>query len=567
MLVSRLKLPFVISIGFLCSMPVLAQEPSDVFVANRVLVRFVPGTASNERAIVRQALQAQGTRSLDLVPGLEVMETALDVPQAIALLANNPNVLYAEPDYIVQPISLPPPVIPNDQHFPLQWGMHNTGQDIRGVIGNVDADIDMAEAWNTMTGDGTTIVAVIDTGTQYDHPDLDANIWENTAETLNGLDDDSNGYVDDVRGWDFYSDDNDPDDSDGHGTHTAGTICAEGNNLIGVVGVLWACRIMPIRFLGPQGGSNSGAIASIGYAVANGAKVSNNSWGGGPYSQALYDAIAAAGDAGHVFVAAAGNSARNNDTYLDYPSSYNLDNIISVAAMDNLDLLASFSNYGATTVDLGSPGWNIASTFAGSAYYWASGTSMAAPHVTGVVAMVQEQNPAMAMADVIGRVLDTARPVQTLTGLVATGGVVNAYNALNNIVPAPLPPPPPVPTVPTDFTGTNNGDGSALVQWMGDELADYYILERDEYRTNGRFLGRSSIEITDTAPGESEAYEYLDVVGSTRNMRYRVVAINENGASPWTNWIWVNVTIDGDGSGSGGSGGGGSGRCHPKKGC
>jgi subtilisin family serine protease len=561
--VSRLKLRFLIVVGTLCSMPALAQEPLDAFVANRVLVRFAPGTAANERAIVRQALEARATRSLSLVPGLEVMQTALDVPQALALLASNPNVLYAEPDYIVQPISLPPPVIANDEHFPLQWGLHNTGQDIRGVIGNADADIDMAEAWNMTTGDGTTIVAVIDTGTQYDHPDLDANIWENTSESLNGLDDDLNGYVDDIRGWDFFSDDNNPDDSDGHGTHTAGTICAEGDNSIGVAGVLWACKIMPLRFLGPMGGSNAGAIEALGYAVANGAFVSNNSWGGGPYSQALYDAIAAAGAEGHVFVAAAGNSARNNDTYLDYPSSYDLPNIISVAASDNTDLLASFSNYGVTTVDVAAPGWNIASTFAGSAYYWASGTSMATPHVTGVVALVQELNPGMPMADVIDRVLSTARPVQALTGLMATGGVVNAYNALYNVVPPAPPPPPPVPTVPSEFSGTNNGDGSALVTWMGDELADYYILERDEYRTNGRFLGRSSFEITDTAPGESEAYQYLDVTGK-RNNRYRVVAINENGSSPWTNWIWVHVTTDGDGTESGG---GGSGRCHPKKGC
>jgi len=194
------------------------------------------------------------------------------VPQALAVLANNPNVLYAEPEYFLQPVGTP-----NDFYFELQWGHNNTGQDIRGVLGYPDADIDTPAAWDTIIADDQTIVAIIDTGTQWDHEDLAVNIWVNGAE-LNGtanVDDDipPNGFVDDVRGWDVFSDDNDPTDGSGHGAHTAGTVGAVRDNGIGIAGVCGGCRLMLLRFLGPAGGSTSDAISAIDYAVSNGASV------------------------------------------------------------------------------------------------------------------------------------------------------------------------------------------------------------------------------------------------------------------------------------------------------
>ena len=284
--------------------------------------------------------------------------------------------------------------LPNDTYFNLEWGLHNTGQTIQGQVGIADADIDCPEAWDLSTGNASFVIADIDTGMQWTHPDLDGNVWSNPGEIAgNGIDDDGNGYIDDTRGWDFYSVDNNPDDGDGHGTHTAGTIGAEGNNGIGVVGVNWQCKIMPLRFLGPFGGSTSDAILAVNYAAAKGVRVSNNSWGGGGFSQGLFDAINAAKAVGHVFVAAAGNNGSNNDSSPFYPASYNLDNLISVAATDNRDNRASFSNYGAVSVDLGAPGVNVASTYTASGYAYLSGTSMATPHVTGVVALVEALNP------------------------------------------------------------------------------------------------------------------------------------------------------------------------------
>jgi subtilisin family serine protease len=406
----------------------LEQNPDLSVIPNSLLVKFGEKTP---RQAVDAALAAAGAspvRTYGLVPGLVHARTTQPLGQAIATLSASPWVEFAEPDFVQRAVG----TIPSDTYFGLQWGMHNTGQDIRGVSGTPDADIDMPEAWDIITGEASKVIAVLDTGTQWSHPDLDTNIWSNPGEIPgNGIDDDGNGYVDDVRGWDFYSGDNNPDDSDGHGTHTAGTIGAEGNDGEGVAGVLWDCQIMPLRFLGPFGGSTSDAIAALDYAVAAGCVVSNNSWGGGGYSSALYSAIDSARAAGHIFVAAAGNSGANTDSSPHYPSSYNLDNIISVAAIDNRDRLASFSNYGATSVDLGAPGVDIASTYSGSGYAWSSGTSMAAPHVAGVVALVQVQNPSWSYSQVIDRIYATVRPTTAMSGVTATGGVLNAFAALS----------------------------------------------------------------------------------------------------------------------------------------
>lgn len=406
----------------------MGMSASTAYVANSVLIKFKP-TATN-KAVNKALAAAQAilVREFGLVPGLVHARTKMPVDKAVAALSRNPLVEYAEPDFVQRAVA----TTPNDTYFGLQWGLHNTGQSIRGVYGLPDADIDMPETWDISTGGPGCLVAVIDTGTQWNHPDLDANIWANAGEIAgNGIDDDGNGYVDDVRGWDFFDNDNNPDDGDGHGTHTAGTIAAESNNGTGVAGVAWNCKIMPLRFLGPEGGATSDAVKALDYAVAKGVKVSNNSWGGGSYSTALYNAIANSRAAGHVFVAAAGNDGVNTDNSPHYPSAYNLDNIIAVAATDNNDRLASFSNYGASTVDLGAPGVDIASTYSGSNYVWSSGTSMAAPHVAGVVALVYLKNPGFTYSQVVNQVLSTARPVTSLAGVTVTGGMLNAFNALS----------------------------------------------------------------------------------------------------------------------------------------
>ena len=233
------------------------------------------------------------------------------------------------------------------------------------------------------------MVAIIDTGIDYTHPDLAANIWTNPGEIAgDGIDNDGNGYVDDVHGYDFVNNDGDPMDDHFHGTHTAGTVGAVGNNGVGVTGVNWQVKLMALKFLGASGsGSVSGAVSALEYAVTMGVRLSNNSWGGGGYSQALYDAIKNSQVIGHVFVAAAGNSGVNSDLQPAYPASYDLDNIISVAAIDSSDNLASFSNRGVVTVDLAAPGVAVLSTVLGGGYASYSGTSMATPHVTGAAAL------------------------------------------------------------------------------------------------------------------------------------------------------------------------------------
>lgn len=403
----------------------LQQDPTIDRIPGQILVRFKTDNAQINSA-ARALVSGRLIRSLNGVDRLEHLEVDLPIDRAIEMLNALPFVEYAEPDYVVRAVAQP-----NDTYIGLQWGVNNTGQDIRGVLGTNDADIDGFEAWDTRTNASGVIVAVIDSGTQWDHPDLDDNIWSNSGEIANnGIDDDNNGYVDDVRGWDFYSNDNDPDDSDGHGTHTAGTVGAEGNNGIGVAGVAWDVQLMPLRFIGPFGGSTSDAIAAVNYAVDNGARISNNSWGGGGFSNAMRDAISSAASNDHLFVAAAGNDGVNTDNSAHYPSSYNNNNIISVAATDNRDQLASFSNYGSTTVDLGAPGVDIASTYTGNGYVWNSGTSMACPHVAGAAAVLLAENPSWSYTQLRDQLLATVRTTSSMNGTTATGGVLNLQAAL-----------------------------------------------------------------------------------------------------------------------------------------
>jgi subtilisin family serine protease len=300
----------------------------------------------------KKTFHAIGVQHLRIPPSMRIEDV-------LAKLRGNPLVEYAEPNYIIRAV-----LMPNDPQFLQLWGLHNTGQ----TGGTPDADIDAPEAWDIHRGSSDVVIAVIDSGVAYHHPDLDdgseRNIWTNDAE-LNGfpgVDDDGNGYVDDFSGWDFVGEDNDPTDYLFHGTHVAGTIAAIGNNATGITGVNWLASIMPLRIFGASGfGDTAKAIEAIFYAVRNGASVINASWGGDDFSQVLYDAISYANETGCLFVAAAGNSSADNDAIPFYPASYDLANIISVAATDHSDTLAAFSNYGATSVDVGAPGVNILS--------------------------------------------------------------------------------------------------------------------------------------------------------------------------------------------------------------
>ncbi|MGN6544946.1 MAG: S8 family peptidase, partial [Aureliella sp.] len=293
------------------------------------------------------------------------------------------NVIVATPDFKLSLQS-----VPNDPSFGSLWGMENNGS-----TGLADADIDASQAWDYGTS-SSVVVAVIDTGIDYTHPDLQANIWTNTREVAgNGIDDDGNGYVDDIRGWNFVAGNNNPMDDNGHGTHVSGTIGAVGNNGIGVAGVAWNVKLMALKFLDSSGsGLLSNAVSAIDYARTNGAKIINASWGGGSFSSVLDSAIQRFYNAGGIFVAAAGNDASNNATVASYPANYN--NVISVAASTSSDTLASFSNYG-TNVEIAAPGQSILSTVPNNSYAVYSGTSMATPHVSGALALLWGQAPSL----------------------------------------------------------------------------------------------------------------------------------------------------------------------------
>ncbi|MHC4526340.1 MAG: S8 family serine peptidase, partial [Planctomycetota bacterium] len=426
--------------------------PDASYRAGEVLVRFAPKANGAEQSKVENnaALAAIGggniKRSFGLVPGLAqvILPKDLTVEQALKIFNDRSEILYAEPDYEVQIVATP-----NDTNFSDLWGMHNTGQ----TGGTSDADIDAPEAWDISTDANEIVVAVIDTGINYTHPDLADNMWVNQTELSGtpGVDDDDNGYIDDIYGYDFctygQSRDSDPNDDHYHGTHCAGTIGAVGDNNQGVVGVCWKVKIMALKFMGPTGTGNatgytSDAIDAIEYSVAMDANLSSNSWGGDCYSQSLKNAIESAGAAGLLFVAAAGNSYDDSDNYPVYPAAYDCNRIISVMATSDDDGFPAFSNYGLTSVDLGAPGTYILSTFPtyetasmaylgfSTDYETISGTSMATPHVAGACALLWSENLTLSNSQIKERILRTVD--RTLPGWSVSGGRLNVHSALLN---------------------------------------------------------------------------------------------------------------------------------------
>lgn len=410
------------------SRPQLGQSQSRTR-QDRILVQPKRGVSLPQMAAVHTQIGAEVIKTLTDSENLQVIH----VPQGISpinLIARYQKselVQAAEPDFLVHTS-----VVPNDPAFldGTQWGLNNVGQS--GGIS--DADIDAPEGWDTLNSASNIVVAVVDTGIRYTHEDLAANIWLNPKEIAgNGKDDDNDGIVDDIHGINAITGSGDPWDDAGHGTHVAGIIGAVGNNSKGIVGVAWRVQIMACKFMdSTDNGSISDAIQCIDYARTHGAQVINASWGGPNSSSFLQNAISKARQAGIIFVAAAGNDARDNDATPTYPSGFNLDNIVAVAATTHSDTLADYSNFGATTVDLAAPGSAIYSTYnsTDSAYTYLSGTSMATPHVSGALALLRARYSGDTYLQLINRLLAASDPLPTLVGKCVTGGRLNLQKAL-----------------------------------------------------------------------------------------------------------------------------------------
>ena len=403
------------------------------------------------------------------------------VEAALGSLRIDPAVAYAEPNYIVRSVATP-----NDALFQQLYGLHNTGQ----TGGTPDADVDAPEAWNTTTGSNDIVVGVVDTGVDYTHEDLAANMWTNPGEVAgNGIDDDGNGVVDDVHGFNAITGGGDPMDDNAHGTHCSGTIGAVGDNGIGVAGVNWSVSIMGLKFLSAGGsGSIAGAVAAINYAVGMrnagvNLRVLSNSWAGGGFSQTLEAAIEAANAADILFVAAAGNDFGNdNDQLPVYPASYETANVVAVAATGALDELAEFSNVGATSVDLGAPGVAVVSTTPGNAYSSFSGTSMATPHVAGAAALLLSANDTLTTAELKEILLTTGDPIPSLAGVTVSGQRLNLDNAVAEAGP-------PVPRF-------NMSAGPASIAINQGAAASYQV----ELTALGGFTGNVSLGVSSSPP-------------------------------------------------------------------
>jgi subtilisin family serine protease len=496
-----------------------ARSPqSPAYVRGEIIVKLKAEVADladqDIPEFILRAPGAQAERLSQRQRGLNLVRLngRLSVEQAVAAAQADPRVEYAEPNYLYEASVTQP----NDPRFSDEWGLMNSFSSL--AAGATPADIGATRAWDITTGSDDMVVAIIDTGVDISHEDLAANIWTNPQEVAgNGVDDDGDQYIDDVHGWNFR--DNKADvfvsaSEDLHATHVAGTIGAVGNNQLGIAGVAWHVKLMSLKFLGGSKGSGStaDALRAIDYVLYQkshgvNVRVINASWGGPGASQALRDKIQEAGDNGVVFVCSAGNDSADNDgTSPDYPAAFaaSLSNVISVAAIDIADNLADFSNYGHAATTIGAPGQSILSTVPHTSatpnggYSQLSGTSMASPHVAGVVALLLSNEPQLTPAQVKQRLIATAEPTDDLASRIAASGRVNAYNALTNTV---VPPARPhikqngvrfsKTTVTVDGFGFVNG--SAVVEVNGNAL-DGTAYDSSYATGNGR-LTRLTIEL------------------------------------------------------------------------
>ena len=462
--------------------------------------------------------------------------------QALAFWQSHPNVAIVTPDFELTTQS-----IPNDPSFGSLWGLSNNGS--QGGLLNADINIEPAWALGTAT---SIVTAVIDTGVDYTHPDLASNIWTNTDEVAgNGIDDDGNGFVDDVRGWDFVNNDSDPMDDNGHGTHVAGTIGAVGNNGIGVTGVAWTASIMPLKLLDQSGsGSLSDAIKAIQYARVNGAKIINASWGGGGFSSALQSAITQFITSGGLFVAAAGNEATNNDVTPSYPANYQ--GVISVGASTRTDTRASFSNYG-TSVDVFAPGQSILSTLPGNRYGSLSGTSMATPQVAGALALLWGQNPTLSATTISQALINSTdnvlRASNSTHGRINVGAAATALRASNPTTP-PTTPPPTTPVsrsfgIQGNFAIADATAAGASVQRFTINVNENIRIQDLDVQLQIQHTYASDLVIRLIAPNGTTQTLIQRRGGSTRNIQ---TTLSDEATGRLNNWSSIRGTLRAEGS-------------------
>ena len=408
--------------------------PSAAFADDRLLVTFTDAEPT-QKAIVALGASPAAESVTALGLGIYRVDLAAGVnfQKAITIFSAQAGVQSVARDSVVSVAQTP-----NDPRLSEQWALSKIGA---------------TQGWNSTAGTGQTIVAVIDTGVDFTHPDLAANIWINRGEiAANGRDDDGNGYTDDVRGYDFSGNDANPMDETGHGTHVAGIVGAVGNNGAGVSGVNGRAKIMALRFMDADGnGFTSDAVRAIDYAIRNGAKILNNSWGGMTPDPTLAAAIERARAAGVIVVVAAGNETANNDTTASYPAAYarQSNNVVAVASTDANDRLSYFSNYGSQTVKIAAPGESILSTALGGGYTTKSGTSMATPIISGALALLWDLHPTWTYSQILGKLATSVDTTSGLSGKVTTGGRINLAKLLGA-----TPTIPPVTPVPPASSGS-----------------------------------------------------------------------------------------------------------------
>jgi serine protease len=408
-------------------------------VAHQVLIRLKAGVSMSAKAAIERDFDVDASKGVGDGRVFLMNSKGRTTASLVRDLSKRSELQYAEPNYVVHA-----DVLPNDTFMSSLWGLNNYGQLVNGSTGIPGADIDAPLAWDISTGSRNNVVAVVDTGVNYNHPDLQANMWTAPAAftvTIGGI---TRTCPAGARGFNAITNTFDPMDDNRHGSHCSGTIGGVGNNGYGVAGVNWTASIMGCKFLGSSGsGTTANAVNAIEFAIqarqvlgaAANVRVLSNSWGGGGFSQTLFDEITKANTNNMLFIAAAGNNATNTDTTIYYPQGYNVPNVISVAATSSTDGLASFSNYGATSVDLGAPGVNVLSTVLGTSFSYLNGTSMATPHVAGAAALVLSVNGSLSVAAVRSTLLNTTDPIASLAGRTVTGGRLNLFRAVSAVTP------------------------------------------------------------------------------------------------------------------------------------
>jgi len=431
----------------------LNNSNSAEYKENELFVKFKPEASEDAVRDAHLEIGATILKEYVEIKGLQLVEIPDDMPlnEALTKYKQNKNVIYAEPNYVYKKDS-----VPNDPYY----------NDLYGLT-----KINASGAWDITTGSHAVIIAVVDSGVNISHPDLVNNIWVNPNEIAgDGIDNDGNNLTDDINGWNFLDNSSNVTDDNGHGTHVAGIIAATGNNLLGVTGMMWNVQIMVLKFLDENGyGYIEDAVSAILYASNHGANIISNSWGGGSYTQTLKDAIDASKA---LVVCAAGNeySGVSNDVNPTYPASFTSANIISVAATDENDNIAYFSNFGENSVDVAAPGKSIFSTYRGT-YGYLSGTSMATPYVSGLAGLIKSLRPDLNALQIKTTILNNVDFITSLTGKVLTSGRINAYKALTNIITNTS-----IPTASANLKGGNYYSPISVNLTTDDSSKIYYTL-------------------------------------------------------------------------------------------